>query len=501
MILSGVDRTALGRGVQRVTGSRSPAALIVAGAMFAVVLALRLIITTPGIGITLLYDVPVALVAITYGSRAGLIAAAVAFGLYAFGENVAAITVGGMTVGPKWEAYVFRGITFFMVGGLVGLFSDHTRAVERRFREVIESAPDATVIVNEDDEVLLANLQAQRLFGETRDGLLGRRVETLMPERFRSDHTSNRRRYLDDPGPRTLGPGGEIYALRRDGREVPVEISLSPLHPEGGGILISAAIRDITERKQAEADLKQARDELQERNVDLERSNSDLAQFAHIASHDLQEPLRVIGGFVQLLARRYEGQLDEDADKFIAATVSGVDRMQQLIDALLSYSRVGNADAVREPVDTAALVRRVTESMEEELERTHSTIEANGLPTVDAVPLLLEQLLRNLISNALKFSDADAPRVEVEASREDGIWIFSVKDNGPGIDPRYRERVFAIFNRLHGRDVAGTGIGLAICRRIAERHGGRIWVEAARDGGSDFKFTLTADSATGEDSP
>ena len=235
-------------------------------------------------------------------------------------------------------------------------------------------------------------------------------------------------------------------------------------------------------------------------NTELERSNTELAEFAHIASHDLQEPLRVIAGFVQLLARRYEGQLDEDADKFIAATVSGVERMQLLIEALLSYSRVGNADVVSKPVDTAELVAEIKRSIGTQLEDTHGQLRLNGLPVVEADPVLLDQLFRNLISNALKFSEREHPEVQIDASRDGAVWIFSVKDNGPGIAESNRERIFEMFNRLHGRSVAGTGMGLAICRRIAERHRGRIWVESDLDEGSTFKFTLPATNGTRPDS-
>jgi PAS domain S-box-containing protein len=490
MIAEGVDRSPLARTVGRISGARSPVALGVAAVLFATVLILRLTVTTPGLGYTLLYDVPVALVAIAYGFRAGLLAAAVGFGLYVLGENAAAIHINGMVVKPKWEAYLFRGATFVLVGGLVGLYSDHSRAVERRFREVLESAPDAMLIVDDEGTILLANHQAQHLFGFERDDLVGRTVESLIPERFKRELLSHRDRYLENPEPQFIGQGLELYALRYDETEVPVEIALSPL-ATSGGVLISVVIRDVTERRRAEADLKQAKDELESRNLALERSNADLVQFAHLASHDLQEPLRVIGGFVQLLDRRHAGKLDEETDRYIAAISTGVERMQQLIDALLSYARAGNDEAVRQPVDTAALVDRVTRSMREQLDQAHGRIDANGLPVVDADPVLLEQLLRNLLSNALKFCEADEPVISVDATQSQGYWEFSVKDNGPGIEARYRERVFEIFNRLHGRSVAGTGIGLAICKRITERHGGRIWVEEAEGGGSDFRFTLS----------
>jgi PAS domain S-box-containing protein len=478
-------------GLGRIGERKSPAMLVIAAGMLVGVLVLRLSFTAPGLGITLLYDLPVALVAAVYGTRAGLAAAVVAFGLYVLGENAAAIHVGGVAVHPKFAGYAARGVVFLLVGGLVGLYSDHSRNVERRFRELLESAPDATVIVDRSGMVIFANLQSRRLFGHSKEDLIGRRVETLIPERFRDRHLGDRETYAAHPATRVMGPGLELYALHADGHEIPVEISLSPLDTQRGR-LVSAAIRDITERRRDEAALREARAELELRNRELERSNAELEQFAYIASHDLQEPLRVISGFVQLLERRYEGQLDEDADRFIASTVSGVDRMQQLIDALLSYSHIGNVEAVRKPVDTGALVAEIESSIEEQLEQAHGHIDFNGLPTVEADPVLMEQLFRNLISNALKFSEAEEPQVDIDASRDADVWTFSVKDNGPGIEARHREKVFVMFNRLHSRAVAGTGIGLAICKRIAERHGGRIWVESEPGSGSTFKFTLPA---------
>jgi signal transduction histidine kinase len=191
-----------------------------------------------------------------------------------------------------------------------------------------------------------------------------------------------------------------------------------------------------------------------------------------------------------LLGRRYKGQLDADADKFIEATLSGVDRLQNLIQALLTYSRVGHSHAERKPVHTAELVRNVADRVRESGEGGRLEVAANELPEVRGDPVLLEQLFENLISNAYKFSESPETRVDVSARRQNGAWLFAVKDNGPGIDPQYRERIFEMFRRLHGRSVAGTGVGLAICKRIAELHGGRIWVESEEGEGSTFKFTV-----------
>jgi PAS domain S-box-containing protein len=476
--------------------ARRPVLMLVAAVMFAVIFGVRLIVDVPGWGITLLYDVPVALLAVAYGVRAGLIGAAVAFSLYVLGEHVAPIHVGGMAVEPNVAGYSSRAIVFLLLGGLLGIYSDRVRNAERRvnadevrFRGLVETAPDATLIVNGQGMIEMVNRQAELLFGYERRELIGEKIEQLIPDRHRSGHLRHRSDYVEQPTVRPMGAELELHARHRDGHEIPVEISLSPLEIESE-LLVSAAVRDITERREAEARLRGMREELELRNRDLERSNAQLGELAHIASHDLQEPLRVIGGFVELLARRYRGQLDADADKFIDATMSGVDRMQKLIQALLMYSRVGHANAKREAVDSGALVRQVAERVEGSAEGGHLEVAANGLPEVQADPVLLEQLFENLISNAVKFSEAPETRVEVSAENQNGDWLFAVKDNGPGIDAQYRERIFEMFKRLHGRSVTGTGIGLAICKRIAELHGGRIWVESESGDGSTFKFTV-----------
>ena len=274
------------------------------------------------------------------------------------------------------------------------------------------------------------------------------------------------------------------------------------------------AQREITERKQAEDALKAIADELTRTNDelaieiserkrfeealkeharDLERSNADFAQFAYIASHDLQEPLRMVSSYTQLLARRYEGRLDADADEFIGFAVDGVTRMQRLINDLLEYSRVGTNGKVAEPTDSNQAFANATANLRAAIEESGATVTHDDLPTVEADPFQLTQLFQNLVGNAIKFQRDCAPCVHVSAQHEGSEWVFSVQDNGIGIDPEYGERVFAIFQRLHTREeYAGTGIGLAICKKIVERQGGRIWVQSEPGEGSIFKFTVSA---------
>jgi signal transduction histidine kinase len=234
-----------------------------------------------------------------------------------------------------------------------------------------------------------------------------------------------------------------------------------------------------------------AHGELDSRTKDLERSNAELEQFAYIASHDLQEPLRKVASFCQLLERRYKGKLDERADQYIAFAVDGAKRMQILINDLLAFSRVGRI--VREPVEVScdAVVEQAVGNLADAIERTGATVEFEGLPTVSAEVPLLTAVFQNLISNALKFRGEDPPKVRISARRDDGFWEFAVADNGIGIDPEYAERIFVIFQRLHNKaDYPGTGIGLAMCRKIIEYHGGTIWLDTSVESGSRFCFTL-----------
>jgi PAS domain S-box-containing protein len=282
--------------------------------------------------------------------------------------------------------------------------------------------------------------------------------------------------------------------VRRDGTPVWVMHNVSTVHDAGGRLLYGIAqVQDISERKHAEDGLARVAAELEQRAVELERSNADLAQFAYVASHDLSEPLRMVSSYVQLLERRYGDQLDTDAHEFIDFAVDGVNRMQRLIDDLLTYSRVGTSEYELEPVDLGALVQDTLKGMRATVGESGAEVLCEGLPTVVGDPGQLRQLFQNLISNAIKFVEREPPRIEVSAVRDGRDWRFSVADNGIGIDPSHAERIFEVFKRLHGRDAyAGSGIGLSICKRIVERHNGRIWVEPNEGGGSRFCFTIPA---------
>lgn len=226
---------------------------------------------------------------------------------------------------------------------------------------------------------------------------------------------------------------------------------------------------------------------------DLARSNAELEQFAYIASHDLQEPLRMVASYTRLLARRYQGKLDQDADEFIAFAVDGATRMQRLIDDLLAFSRVGTRGSPFEPADCNAVLKEVLDNLQLAIAENRVTVSSGELPVLPADASQLGQLFQNLIANAIKFHGEAPPQIRIDAQRQADDWHFSVSDNGIGIAPEHFERIFVIFQRLHGRgDYPGTGIGLAVCKRIVERHGGQIWVESTPGQGATFHFTLPA---------
>jgi PAS domain S-box-containing protein len=279
---------------------------------------------------------------------------------------------------------------------------------------------------------------------------------------------------------------GKVERLTmRDGRRSWSSTTKLPWRDETGKIIGTFGLsRDITAMKEAEEKL------AEERNL-LARSNAELEQFAYVASHDLQEPLRAVASCVQLLKKRYEGKLDERADEFISHAVDGTKRMQALISDLLEYSRVGTHSHPFQPTDCAAVLDDVLANLAVALHESGAVVERDPLPAVLADASQLAQLFQNLIGNAIKFRAERRPEIRVLARHETEGWLFGVSDNGIGIEPQYFDRIFRVFQRLHTRGrYPGTGIGLAICKKIVERHGGRIWIESQPGQGSTFYFTL-----------
>ena len=361
----------------------------------------------------------------------------------------------------------------------------HLAQMEGKYHGLMEAAPDAMVVVNQSGDIVLLNLQAEKQFGYRRDELLGQKVTNIIPEGFAERLIADDLRSAEDAETQQIGTGIELTALRKDGSEFPIEIMLSPLE-SAEGILVTAAIRDITARKKAEANLLQ-------KVEDLNRSNAELGQFAYIASHDLQEPLRMVASYTQLLGKRYTGKLDSDADEFIAFAVDGASRMQRLIQDLLTFSRVGSKGAELIPTSSEDALLQALTNLRGSIEQTGALVTHDLLPDVMADETQLVQLLQNLVGNAIKYQGPGIPHVHVAATKNAGSkWLFSVQDDGLGIDRQYFDLIFGMFQRLHKREeFDGTGIGLAICKKIVERHGGRISVESQPGHGSTFRFALS----------
>jgi PAS domain S-box-containing protein len=382
------------------------------------------------------------------------------------------------------------------VTGVIGVAHDVTERhaaeqaleiSERRMRLIVETAYDAYVAMDQDGAIVDWNPQAERIFGWSREEAMGRSLaETIIPEPMRERHLKGLVNYLHTGEGPVLNRRIEMRALRRGGGEFPVEMTISTMRIEEN-VIFSAFIHDISDRMRAKEELERAA-------AELRRSNEELEQFAYIASHDLQEPLRMVASYTQLLEKRYAAQLDDAAREFIGFAVDGAKRMQQFITGLLRYSRVGTEARVLEPVKLEEVFAAAMANLKICVGESGAQVEARGLPVVKGDPRQLTQLFQNLIGNAAKFrKPGEAPRVEVQAEREGDFWRVSVRDNGIGLDPRFSERVFTIFQRLHTREeYEGTGLGLAICKKIVERHGGRIWVESREGEGATFFFTLPA---------
>jgi len=358
------------------------------------------------------------------------------------------------------------------------------------FKSLLQAAPDGILVCDAEGIIMLASDECVPLFGYEAAELVGQSVEMLVPDYVQGQHAALREGYFACPHRRPMGVGFDLVAKRKDGSTVPVEISLSPFEIDGEPCAISV-VRDVTDLRQLHRDLKHFNEELQ-------RSNAELEKFAYVASHDLQEPLRMVSGYTQLLQRRYGEQLDTDANEYIAYAVDGVKRMQALINDLLAYSRLSTHSKVFRSVDLAEVMRAVLANLEVAAAEAQARIIVDPLPEVPGDAVQLTQVLQNLLSNAMKFRDASRPLVvHVSAERDGADWRFAVEDNGIGIEPQYADRIFVIFQRLHTLDkYPGTGIGLAICKKVVERHQGRIWFESTPGEGTTFYFTLPTAEAT-----
>jgi len=354
---------------------------------------------------------------------------------------------------------------------------------EARLRAIVDNAVDGIIVIDEHGLIDAFNPAAEHMFGFRAEEVIGQNVSLLMSSPDREEHDNHMARYRRTGEKKIIGIGREVLGQRKDGSTVPHELAVSEL-TVGGRRMFTGILRDITGRKQAE-------ESLANRAAELARSNAELEVFAYIASHDLQEPLRMVSSFTQRLAQRYQGQLDEKADQYIELAVDGCKRMQRLIEDLLKYSRVTTKGGPPVPVDSGAVLARTLGDLGAAIAEAGAKITHDSMPIVAADATQLGQLFQNLIGNALKFHSAEPPHVHISARRDHKWWTFAVTDNGIGIDPQYYDRIFTVFQRLHtAEEYPGTGIGLAVCQKIVERQGGRIWVESKPGRGSTFSFTL-----------
>ena len=353
---------------------------------------------------------------------------------------------------------------------------------------IVHSSRDAIISKDKNGIVMSWNSAAEELYGYTAAEAIGRHIGFIFPPELRGTELENIMAHLrTSEGTQRV----ETERLTKNGERVEVEVRISPIKDADGGLLGASAIaHDIGRRKRDERELVRWRDELAKSNAELER-------FAYVASHDLQEPLRMVASYVQLLAQRYRNKLDSDADEFIAFAVDGANRMKTMIADLLKYSRAGQGDAF-EMIDAGKALDHALANLQFALEETGATVTRGTLPLVRGIAPQIAELFQNLIGNALKFRAEEPPRIRIAAEREGAAWKFSISDNGIGIAPEYQEKIFEIFRRLQGREkYPGTGIGLTVCRKIVAHHGGQIGVESEEGGGATFHFTLP-DHGAGE---
>lgn len=366
------------------------------------------------------------------------------------------------------------------------------QASEDKYKTLFYKSPLPKWIYDEMTlQFLEVNEAAIRLYGYSQEQFQQMTIMDIRPEEDKPRLVADVEEVRRHPG---IYMEGQWRHTKQGGETIDVDIIAHPIDFDGRKARMVVA-NDITEQNRYEREMRRLNNDLGRRADELAASNAELERFAYIASHDLQEPLRMVSSFLQLLQKKYSGQMDAKADQYIHYAVDGAERMKALIMDLLEYSRVGTAREGFGWVDTAEVMSEVGEIFREKIVTARARIEIGELPKVWGDKIQLAQLLQNLVSNALKYHSDRSPVIRIRAEGEDGHWLFSVQDNGIGIDPLFFDKIFIIFQRLHNRnDYSGTGIGLAVCKKIVERHGGKIWVESDQRSGSTFFFTINKKS-------
>lgn len=359
------------------------------------------------------------------------------------------------------------------------------------FERLFEAAPDAVVVVDNNGMIRRVNQQTEVLFGYMREELIGHRIELLIPERYHKRHRQHRRNYFVDPRARKMGIGLELYGRNQDGREIPVDIMLTPIE-SSEGTWAFAAIRDISRQKQSDAKISELNSALKNQVEQLAMSNRELEAFSYSVSHDLRAPLRHIIGFVDLLNAKGMEALDEKSRHYLQVITGAAQKMGSLIDDLLAFSRMGRSEIMKTKVDIGSMVNDIVKDLSEEAKDRAIEWEIASLPRVIGDSAMLRQVMVNLLANAVKFTrPRELARIEIGAIDEGKETRFYVRDNGVGFDAAYVNKLFGLFQRLHAtEEFEGTGVGLAIVQRIVMRHGGKVWAEGAVEGGATFWFSL-----------
>lgn len=359
---------------------------------------------------------------------------------------------------------------------------------ENKYRNLYENMIDGFVFVDNSGKIIEFNLPYQNMLGYTAEELHNMTFLDVTPPKWHEFQLGLVKNQVRVNG---YSDVFEKEYLRKDGTVFPAEIRMYAVRENGKDVGLWGFVRNISERKKSEVIIKQAQNELEKKVCELQRANTELEQFAYVSSHDLKEPLRMIGSFSQLLADKYRGKLDEKADKYINYIVDGVVRMQNLINDLLSYSRVQSKQKEFSNNSSEDIVKKVINNLKILIEENNAAVSYSNLPEIYCDATLMGQLFQNLIQNAIKFHGPDRPEIKISAEVNGPNIKFAVSDNGIGISSEYFERIFIVFQRLHTREqYPGNGIGLSICKKIVERHGGEIWVESVLDKGTTFYFTI-----------
>lgn len=414
--------------------------------------------------------------------------------IYAFVASL--LVIAGFFLIYPVEGYddttvINRSITIFGLW-ITAWLVFHIKGRERKiqedrniFRAVLDNTVDGIITIDQFGIVESYNKACERIFGYSPDEVIGQNIKMLMPDPYHSEHDTYLKNYNDTGHKTIIGVGREVRGKRKDGSTFPLDLSVSEVTVQGRK-LYTGITRDITVRKQAE-------DEIM-------RSNEELERFAYIASHDLQEPLRMVANFTTLLNDEYREKFDEQAGQYMNFITGAAKRMQALVSDLLEYSRVGYEDAGATEIDAQALAELAVENLSEIINDTDAKVSINQLPIVHANPVRFSRLLQNLIGNGIKYRTKDrTPKIEVNVREQDNEWVFCVSDNGIGIKEEYLEQIFVIFKRLHGKDeYSGTGIGLAVCQKIVQNFNGKIWAESKYGHGTEFYFTIPKSNASGD---